>query len=411
MRLALNYQHVDPSKGGAETYVVDLCHRLITLGHAVDLYAESWREGVLPPEMRCIAVPATGKTRVGRLLSFGRNSEAALRAADHDCTVGFINTWYHDVIIPQGGVQGGSLEANSRRFSAGWRRSLYLLGKQANPKFWACRAIERKQYQHDRPMRVVAVSQMVKGHIQRFHHVPTHRTHVIPNAIDAERLRVDSPGAARCAFRNRFDLRPDDVVGLFVGHNFWLKGLAPLLRALAERQARPDARPVTLIVCGGGSLGPFRRLARRLGVEERVLFLGFYPDVRSCFHASDFFVSPTYYDPCSLVVFEALACGLPVITTTCNGAGELIEEGREGFVITAPDATGELISAIDRMAVEDTRAAMAEQAKKLGHEQSFDQHVSRLVKVFEEAAASKARWAYRPHATTRRSARTTPNNP
>src|SRR3954452_9727803 len=104
MRLALNYRRVDPTKGGAETYVADLCGRLVAAGHVVDLYAESWRDGVLPPEVKCIAVPAEGRTRAARLMAFARNSEATLRSADYDCTVGFINTWYHDVIIPQGGV-------------------------------------------------------------------------------------------------------------------------------------------------------------------------------------------------------------------------------------------------------------------------------------------------------------------
>ena len=65
MRLALNFQRVDPSRGGAETYVADLCGQLVRLGHQVDLYAESWREGVLPAEVRCIAVEAPGRTRDG----------------------------------------------------------------------------------------------------------------------------------------------------------------------------------------------------------------------------------------------------------------------------------------------------------------------------------------------------------
>ncbi len=66
---------------------------------------------------------------------------------------------------------------------------------------------------------------------------------------------------------------------------------------------------------------------------------------------------PTYYDPCSLVVFEALACGLPVITTACNGASELMTDGREGYVITAPDALGELAAALDHMTDDDDRSA------------------------------------------------------
>jgi len=392
MRLALNYQRVDPNRGGAETYVVDLCHRLVRLGHAVDLYAESWRDGVLPPEVRTVHVPAPGRTKSQRIAAFGRNSEDALRRADYDCSVGFINTWYHDVLIPQGGVHGGSLEANSKRYPAGWRRSLYLLGKKANPKHWAYRAIERKQYDLDRPTRYVAVSEMVMGHLQRFHHVPKGRIHVIPNAIDADRLVVSQPGAVRCKFRNAVGLAPDDLVGLFVGHNYWLKGLKPLLQALAARkQTRPGARPIKLVVCGGGSVGPFRRLAKRLGVDESVRFLGFFDDIRACYWSCDFFVSPTYYDPCSLVVFEALACGLPVITTACNGAGELMTDGREGYVVTEPDAVGELTAALDHMADDGERKAMSEHATVLGREQSLDRHVARLVGVFEDVAASKSR--------------------
>jgi UDP-glucose:(heptosyl)LPS alpha-1,3-glucosyltransferase len=392
MRLALNYRQVDPTRGGAETYVVDLCQRLVRAGHSVDLYTESWDEGVLPPEVRCVAVTAPGRTRLGRLLAFARNSEEAIDLSAYDCTIGFINTWHHDVIIPQGGVHGGSLEANARRFPAGLGRSLYTLAKKANPKYWVYREIERRQYEAGGPLRVVAVSRMVMGHVQRFHHVAKHRIHVIPNAIDADRLQVANPGAVRCALRNQLGLAPNDLVGLFVGHNYWLKGLKPLLHALAERRHRhPDSRPIRLVVCGGGSTGPFRRLAERLGLSDSVRLLGFYPDVRACFWSADFFVSPTYYDPCSLVVFEALACGLPVITTACNGAGELITDGREGYVITEPDALGELTAALDHMADDAGRLAMSDHASRLGREQSMDRHVSRLVKVFEEVAAMKSR--------------------
>ena len=168
MRLALNFQRVDPSRGGAETYVVDLCRRLIRAGHSVDLFAESWREGVLPPQVKCVGVPVQGKSRLQRMISFGKNSEIALADKDYDCTVGFINTWHHDVLIPQGGVHDGSLEANAKRFPEGFRRTLYALGKKANPKWWAYRAIERKQYDTSRAPRYVAVSRMVMEHLQRF---------------------------------------------------------------------------------------------------------------------------------------------------------------------------------------------------------------------------------------------------
>jgi UDP-glucose:(heptosyl)LPS alpha-1,3-glucosyltransferase len=395
MRLALNFQRIDPSRGGAETYVVDLCQRLIQAGHDVDLYANSWKAGALPTEVGTIRIDASGWTRWQRLWNFATNSEQALREADarYDCTVGFINTWHHDVLIPQGGVHEASLQANSRRFPAGWRRGAYRLSKKANPKAWVYRAIELRQYDPVREARIVAVSRMVQNHLTRYHSVPPQRIHVIPNAIDAGRLALDDPAAARRDLRTQLGLKPDDLVALFVGHNYWLKGLKPLLMAMVERRRRDSTvRPIHLLACGGGNPGPFRSMVRDLGLGDVVHLLGFQPDIRPCFHASDFFVLPTYYDPCSLVVFEALACGLPVITTACNGAGELITEAREGFVVPAPDARGPLADALDRMTDDQARRIMSTHARKLGFEQSFDRHVARLIEVFQQVAESRGRF-------------------
>ncbi len=390
MRLALNFERIDPTRGGAETYVVDLCRSLISAGHQVDLYAASWKQGSLPPEVRCIEVAASGSTRIKRIWNFACNSEAALEGADYDCTIGFINTWAHDVIIPQGGVHDGSLRANSLRFQSALVRRLYVLGKMLNPKFSTYRAIERKQYAPDRQARVVAVSNMVRRHIQQFHHVPRQLIHVVPNAIDPSRVRVAQPGAVRCALRNRLGLEPSDLVGLFVGHNFALKGLKPLLKALGAR-SRAGGRPIHLMACGGGRIAAYRRLARSLGISRTVHFLGYHPDIRECYASSDFFVMPTYYDPCSLVALEALAFGLPVITTVCNGASELITDGREGFLMSAPDALGELTAALGHMTDYDRRKTMSIEAARLGRALTFEHHVESLIKVFQEVAASKSR--------------------
>jgi UDP-glucose:(heptosyl)LPS alpha-1,3-glucosyltransferase len=402
MHLALNFQRVDPARGGAETYVADLCRHLVGTGHRVDLYAESWAEGCLPAEVNVVPVKATGRSKLERIASFARNSEEALRQAHHDCSVGFINTYAHDVIIPQGGVQQGSLTANAQRFSSPLMRQTYVLAKNANPKNWLHRSIENRQYDPSRYPRVVAVSNMVKRHLEEYHHIPRQQIHVVPNAIDPKRLAVSQPGAVRCAFRNKLGLEPADLTGLFVGHNFALKGLKPLIEALGARQSRNrSARRVHLLVCGSGEPGPFRRLASRLGLKDSVHFLGFYPDVESCYWSSDFFVQPTYYDPCSLVVLEALACGLPVITTAQNGASELLTDGVDGYVLTTPDAQEELINALDHLSNDRHRRSMSAQALRLGQLQTFDVHVARLIAIFEDVAASKSRGL--PHSKKRAS--------
>jgi UDP-glucose:(heptosyl)LPS alpha-1,3-glucosyltransferase len=399
MHLALNYQRVDPSRGGAETYVADLCRHLVLAGHRVDLYAESWANDCLLPQVNVVPVAADGRARLERIWSFARNSESAMQHGGHECSVGFINTWAHDVVIPQGGVQKGSLDANAERFSTGFQRGLYRLTKSANPKYWLYRAIENKQYDPVRSSRFVAVSEMVRQHLEQFHHVPRQQIHVVPNAIDLRRIDVSQPGAVRCGFRNRLGLEPTDLVGLFVGHNFALKGLRPLLMGLGARRRDRAARPVHLLVCGGGDSAPYLRLARSLGIGDSVHFLGFYPDVRECYWSSDFFVQPTYYDPCSLVVLEALACGLPVITTARNGAGELMASGREGYVLTSPDTEDELIAAIDAMTHDARRSAMSAAARRLGRQQTFDRHVAKLVNIFQIVARAKKAGA--PHARPR----------
>ena len=134
-------------------------------------------------------------------------------------------------------------------------------------------------------------------------------------------------------------------------------------------------------------------MVEQLGLREHVHLLGFQADIRPCFHAADFFALPTYYDPCSLVVFEALACGLPVITSGCNGAGELIEAGQQGFVVPTPDSREALADALDGMTDDASRRLMAAKAERLGREQSFDRHVARLVEVFEKVAGSRGRSA------------------
>ena len=114
--------------------------------------------------------------------------------------------------------------------------------------------------------------------------------------------------------------------------NYRLKGLAPLLKAFALLQ-QPNAR---LVVVGNPKVARYQRQARRLSLNDRVLFLGHRADPRDCYFAADYLVHPTFYDPCSLVALEALACGLPVITTRFNGASEFLSPPADGIVIDDP---------------------------------------------------------------------------
>src|SRR5262249_49706107 len=129
----------------------------------------------------------------------------------------------------------------------------------------------------------------------------------------------------------------------------------------------------------------YERLARRLGIAEYVRFLGQRRDVHHCYFAADFLVHPTFYDPCSLVVLEALACGLPVITTRYNGASELLHPPAEGFVVENPHDHSELAEAMEQLLDTGRRSVCAHAARQAAAEWTFEHHYQQLLSVITEA--------------------------
>jgi UDP-glucose:(heptosyl)LPS alpha-1,3-glucosyltransferase len=341
MKIALNIESIGARRGGAEKYAGMLVRWLRSLGHDVHVFASEVDDGEVPPGtpvhwVRPRRIAGLGTLRAYR---FARASERALRQQPFDLIAGFVKVWYQHAYLAVGGAHPASLACSARRFRSPLLEALWWLSKLLNPKQWIFRAIARRQFHSGRAPLVIAPSRMVAEHFQRYHGVPADRIAVVYNALDAGET-MSNAQSARAAFRRRHGLAADDVAVLFVARNYALKGLEPLLQAFGRiAHTAPEAR---LVVCGSRRDRRYRRQARRLGVADRVAFLGFVDDVRECFAGCDVFAFPTFYDPCSLVVLEAMNAGLPVITTRQNGAGELLAEGRDGFVVDSPWALDEL---------------------------------------------------------------------
>ena len=161
--------------------------------------------------------------------------------------------------------------------------------------------------------------------------------------------------------------------------NYRLKGLAPLLHGVA---AAGRGQRFRIAVVGHPKVARYRRLAERLGVADRVRFVGHRDDPKDCYFAADFLVHPTFYDPCSLVVLEALACGLPVITTQYNGASELLTVPDNGLVVRDPHDAGELADALSRMADPGYRRSASAAARAAAGRWTFEDHYQALVRLF-----------------------------
>jgi UDP-glucose:(heptosyl)LPS alpha-1,3-glucosyltransferase len=386
MKIALCYESVLPARGGCETYIADLSRRLVADRHEVQLFACRWDETALPAGIKYHAIPNQRGPRFLRPWRFGAACLRALAESSHDVSIGFDKTWGQDVLYPQGGLHAASTAHNFYKHSNAAARLLARMAKGLDLAHWSYSALERKQYLGTRPPLIVVNSDMVRRHFQTFYGVGSERLRVVHSAIDPARFAVPDRPRLRMEWRKKWRLENDDVVALFVAMNYHLKGLEPLLHAVAQMC---DGSRFRLVVAGNPKTGSYERLARKLGIADRVRFLGPRRDVHHCYFAVDFLVHPTFYDPCSLVVLEGLACGLPVITSRFNGACELLHPPEAGLVISDPHDHSALAQCLTEFLDPMRRSRASEAARRAATRCTFEQHYQQLLSVFTEAAARR----------------------
>jgi glycosyltransferase involved in cell wall biosynthesis len=169
---------------------------------------------------------------------------------------------------------------------------------------------------------------------------------VVPNGVDLACFSPKARITQRAEARNRRGFRDEDFVLLLIGNDWGTKGLPATLEALAALP--PESRPQLLVV-GSDSPEHFQARASQLGVQDRCRWETPRSDVLDFYAAADIYVSPTREDCFSLPVLEAMACGLPVITSVFNGVVDCIHDGVDGFVVREPRDAQKLAQIIQRL--------------------------------------------------------------
>jgi UDP-glucose:(heptosyl)LPS alpha-1,3-glucosyltransferase len=371
-------------KGGAERYLRDFCLWLSRRGWKVHVHAERWdeEEGIVCHRVRTLQFP--GSLRV---LSFAVGATRALENGRYDVTLGVGNTLRADVLQPHGGVHWAWLRRSVLAYESPALRSMKRLGRMLSLKQWASGWVENQPYRSLPRPRLVAISDMVKKDMVRWYRVPDDAVTVLYNGVNRDRFH---PGNRRFReeIRSRHGLGQRFVM-LFVSNNFRMKGLPGLLKALGRLKAE-GVPPFSLVVLGRGRTSPFLDLARKEGIGEELLFAGTTTEPERYYGAADLLVHPTFYDACSLTVLEALASGLPVVTSTSNGASGVVLRGRRGRVIERPGDPEEIADAVRPFLTGEERVSPefdAEAEGILSEEENF----SRLEAILREAAGRESR--------------------
>ena len=305
--------------GGAEAYLKRLAAGVVEKGHKVRLFSAEWppEEWSFGPRTRLEGKSAT---------AFANALEKSAARSNCDVLMSLERIWRCDVYRAGDGVHRAWLERRAE--FGGFRQKLSRI---FNRKHSATLALEKSLFAKGGAGRVIANSRMVKDEIVRFYGFPAEKIDVVYTGVPLALFQSDEESRGRS--RAALGLNSQDVAVLFAGSGWERKGLRFAIEA-AER----CGKEMKLLVAGRGEDQKFN--------ASRVQFLGVVEDMPSLYRAADIFLLPTLYDPFSNACLEALAAGLPVITTSANGFAEIIENGVHGHVIQDPRDTEEISEAL-----------------------------------------------------------------
>ncbi len=301
------------ASGGAEAYLKRLAQGVQAAGHEARLFTtEAW-----PPNEWSFG-PITrlpGQTPA----QFADALQELRPASDCDVVMSLERVWQCDVFRAGDGVHRAWLERRAR-FDSVIRKMKSVF----NQKHRGILRLEESLFAHGGARRVIANSQMVKDEIVRLYGYPAGEVHLVYNGVPCAALAAVGLEKRKPA-RDSLGLKADEIAVLFVGSGWARKGLRFALRTV-EACGIPQMK---LLVAGRGNRSKYRSRAAK--------FLGVVEDSPALYAAADIFLLPTIYDPFSNACLEALAAGLPVITTRANGFSEIIEDEKHGSILEQPD--------------------------------------------------------------------------
>lgn len=325
-KIAFARRGYSPS-GGAEAYLKRLAGGLANLGHDANLIAtRDWPDNEWP---------FGSITRIGgeSPIGFADELEKVRPGMQCDALMSLERVWKCDVYRAGDGVHQAWLNRRGK-----FEMPLQRFVRGINRKHQDILKLEESLFKNAGARRVIANSEMVKREIVDLYGYSADKIEIVRTGIPLDKFRFDPD--LRETSRAELNLKPDDIVLLFAGSGWERKGL----RFAIEAFELSRDRKLRLLVAGRGDQAGFR--AKRFFTEEPVRFLGEIEDTRPIYAAADVFILPTIYDPFSNACLEALACGLPVITTRDNGFSEIIEDGIHGTVVDAANNVAALRDAI-----------------------------------------------------------------
>lgn len=335
MRIALSYPGCH-RRGGIERIMLECANFLYERGHETHVYSSDWDQSHLLPGIVRHHVPLPVQhSFLSHLLLFARQSRQAVRRLRPPVDV----AGTFGVQSPPGGVMWVQsvhkawLDTSSRHRSRKGR-----LKQKLNLFHPSVLALEHDHFARRKYKKLIALSAEVKADLMRWYRVPGDDIVIIPNGFSPKEFSAQCSAEARSAVRRKLGYNESDKVIIFVANELERKGFGPLFRAISLLN---DSH-VHLLAVGRIKPQAYLPEIQSMGLSERVQFVGPTSEIATYYAAADVFALPTQYEAWGMVIVEALACGLPVLTSRLAGAAVTVHEGETGYLLDDPRSPEEI---------------------------------------------------------------------
>jgi glycosyltransferase involved in cell wall biosynthesis len=259
----------------------------------------------------------------------------------------------------------------------------------SNEKFmvsfnWFLRVFEEKML--ERSNKIIAVSDFTRRELLQYYKVKEDKIRVIHNGVDVNKFQ---PASDKRKTKKELGFNPDDIAILSVGRLYARKGLFTLIESMSLVTRK--FKSAKFIIAGKGLSNEMKKLvsyATKLGVKDNIVFTGYFPDKKlpKLYQAADVFAFSTFYENLPFAVLEALSTGLPVVTTRVGGIPEMVEDGKNGFLVepfNSRELADRILYYLEHPVVASEMALLSRKTV----EKQFDWRliVKKVVKVYDEA--------------------------
>lgn len=383
MRIALIIEDMTPSRGGREASTAQIAESLVAAGHDVTILCQAGLWTCDKVTIRLLG--SRGVTRELRFANFVRDAQNAISNGAFDITHAMLPVPGVDVYQPRGGCFPAQFAGSNRRKSH-IGRVISAIGLQFNAfrKQLAC--LESQVLKNPKTI-TLAVSEMVAEEIRyNYKNLPAENLRVVFNGADIPDIDTATREGWRKAIRKTHGISDDEVVFLTVAKNYELKGIGSAIRNFAAyRRNRRGGEPSGRLIIVGceNPGGKFRQQAKSLGVGEFVLFAAPTKNIFQWYSASDVCILLSWYDAASRVILEATRWRIPSITTTYNGAAEILTGGA-GVVVESPNDDRSILAAMTELSDPQKRIARSGLAEKIAPNLSMARHTEGLLEIYNE---------------------------